>query len=55
MGPLGWLLFIWFVLPVMAVWYLLLLLVRLCVLACGAIAAHAGEKERLRVEREARG
>lgn len=39
MGPLGWLLTIWFVLPVMAAWYLLLLLIWLGVQACRAVSA----------------
>lgn len=40
MGPLGWLLYLVFVLPVMAAWYLLLVLGWLCVLAYRAIAEH---------------
>jgi hypothetical protein len=38
MGPLGWLLCVWFVLPVMAAWYALRLLVWLAEVACQAIA-----------------
>jgi hypothetical protein len=40
MGPLGWLLTFWLVLPVMAAWYLLLVLGWLCVLAYRAITEH---------------
>ena len=44
MGPLGWLLTFWIVLPVMAAWYLLVLLGWLCVLICKAIAEHRAAK-----------
>jgi hypothetical protein len=40
MGPLGWLLTIWFVLPLLAAWYAAVVLGWLCVLTCRAIAAH---------------
>jgi hypothetical protein len=40
MGPLGWLLYLVFVLPVVAAWCAAVVLVRLCVLACQAIAGH---------------
>jgi hypothetical protein len=39
MGPLGWLLTGWLVLPLLACWYLILGLAWLCALACRKIAA----------------
>jgi hypothetical protein len=40
MGPLGWLLFLVFVLPFLAAWYAAVLLVWLAVQVCKAIAAR---------------
>jgi len=40
MGPLGWLLFLVFVLPFMAAWYAAVVLAWLVVQVCKAIAEH---------------
>jgi hypothetical protein len=40
MGPLGWLIYLVFVLPVVAVCCAAVLLVRLAVLICTAVAEH---------------
>lgn len=40
MGPLGWLLYLVIVLPVLAAWYLLLGLAWLIAAGCRAAAAH---------------
>ena len=40
MGPLGWLLFLVFVLPFVAAWYAAVALVWLVILICKAIAGH---------------
>lgn len=40
MGPLGWLLYLVFALPVLAACCLLAAVIWLCVLACRAIAGH---------------
>jgi hypothetical protein len=45
MGPLGWLLFLVFVLPVMAAWYAAVALVWLVVLICKAIAEQRAARQ----------
>ena len=40
MGPLGWLIYLIFVLPFLAIWYTAVALVWLVVLICKAIAQH---------------
>ena len=46
MGPAGWLLFLVFVLPFLAVWYAAVAVVWLCVLTCKAIAGHRAAASR---------
>jgi uncharacterized membrane protein len=41
MGPLGWLLAGWVIVPVMAAWYLLIILIWLIVCICRATTAAA--------------
>jgi hypothetical protein len=45
MGPVGWLLFLVFVLPFLAAWYALCLLVWLCILICRAIAGYRAARQ----------
>ena len=45
MGPLGWLLYLVFVLPVLAVWYLLAGLIWLVAWACKAIAGYCAARQ----------
>jgi hypothetical protein len=45
MGPLAWLIYLVFVLPVVAVCCAAVLLVRLCVLICEAIAARRARQD----------
>jgi hypothetical protein len=45
MGPLGWLLFLVFVLPFLAAWYTVVLLVWLVALICKAIAEHRAVRQ----------
>ena len=45
MGPLGWLLAGWFALPVMAAWYMAVVLFWLCVLVCRAVAGYRAARK----------
>ena len=46
MGPVGWLLFLVFVVPFLTAWYVAVAVVWLCVLICRAIAAHRAAASR---------
>jgi hypothetical protein len=45
MGPLGWLIYLVFVLPFLALWYAGVVLVWLAVLICKAVAEHRAARK----------